>query len=421
MPTPVITVENLGKRYRIGLAQKRSQTFAGAFRRAAGGPFRYLGSRLRKAREEETLWALRNVSFDVQQGEVLGIIGRNGAGKSTLLKILSRITDPTEGRATIHGRVNSLLEVGTGFHKELTGRENIYMNAALHGMKHAEIGRRFDEIVEFAEIGKFLDTPVKRYSSGMYTRLAFAVAAHLEPEILIVDEVLAVGDIEFQKKCLGKMQDVAGEGRTILFVSHNMAAINSLCGRCLYMRAGGVVVDGVTTDVLRAYLEPGKPTGVGAVSFERKAGIPIFLKEARILDLNGCVTPSISYQDPFVLRLGIEIADPSPSYYAVVHLVNSKSEVLIFTADDDLMDSKLVNHSVGMFVYELQFPARLLKPGRYSFTIKLVESQQYKVFDEHVQALVFDVFDNVSRRAHRAAYRPMAAVAPEIEWVERRV
>ena len=224
-----ISVENLGKCYRIGHAEKRPESFQEAVRSFAAAPFKYLRSRLREPSEDELFWALKEVSFEVKHGEVLGIIGRNGAGKSTLLKILSRITEPTTGRARVYGRVGSLLEVGTGFHPELTGRENIYLNGTILGMKRAEIAKKFDEIVDFSGIEKFLDTPVKRYSSGMYVRLAFAVAAHLEPEILIVDEVLAVGDLEFQKRCLAKMGDmVKNEKRTILLVSHNMTAIKRL-------------------------------------------------------------------------------------------------------------------------------------------------------------------------------------------------
>jgi len=220
-----ICVDKLSKRYRIGARQKREATLRKRLGNMLASPFEYLRASLRPPTEDETLWALRDVSFEVQHGEVLGIIGRNGAGKSTLLKILSRITEPTSGTAALYGRVGSLLEVGTGFHPELTGRENIYMNGAILGMRRAEIDAKFDEIVDFAGVEKFIDTPVKRYSSGMYVRLGFAVAAHLEPEILIVDEVLAVGDAEFQKKCLGKMGEVAKGGRTVLFVSHNMASV----------------------------------------------------------------------------------------------------------------------------------------------------------------------------------------------------
>src|SRR5512135_829157 len=242
-----IRVEDLGKRYRIGTAPERYKTLRDTIVAGVNAPIQRLrrGTALTAtSKDTSTIWALRNVSFDVIQGKVLGIVGRNGAGKSTLLKILSRVTEPTEGSAEIHGRVGSLLEVGTGFHPELTGRENIYLNGAILGMKRLEIERKFDEIVSFSEVEQFIDTPVKRYSSGMYLRLAFAVAAHLEPEILVVDEVLAVGDAEFQKKCLGKMSDVANEGRTVLFVSHNMVAVQSLCSRVLWMQGGHIVGDG---------------------------------------------------------------------------------------------------------------------------------------------------------------------------------
>ena len=222
-----IRVEHLGKQYRLGGQQARYATFRETVVKAAKAPVRWLKGERRS--EQNKFWALDDVSFEVKQGEAVGIIGRNGAGKSTLLKILCRITSPTRGRVDVYGRVGSLLEVGTGFHPELTGRENIFLNGAILGMSRKEIHRKFDEIVDFAEIEKFLDTPVKYYSSGMYVRLAFAVAAHLEPEILVVDEVLAVGDAEFQKKCLGKMGDVANEGRTVLFVSHNMGAVQTLC------------------------------------------------------------------------------------------------------------------------------------------------------------------------------------------------
>ncbi|HSV14046.1 MAG TPA: ABC transporter ATP-binding protein [Tepidisphaeraceae bacterium] len=248
MSTPIITAEGLGKAYRLGLKVDKHQTFRDAIMGAFTSPLQKLKARIGEPTGgEDTFWAIRDISFDVNRGEVIGLIGRNGAGKSTLLKVLSRITEPTEGKATLRGRVASLLEVGTGFHPELTGRENIYLNGAILGMKKAEIDSKFDQIVEFAEVSKFLDTQVKRYSSGMYVRLAFAVAAHLEPEILIVDEVLAVGDASFQKKCLGKMSDVVKDGRTILFVSHNMDAIASLCTHTLLVQ-GGRVGERLTSD-----------------------------------------------------------------------------------------------------------------------------------------------------------------------------
>ena len=278
VPETVISVHNLGKRYRIGAQQPLYyRTLRDQLNDKALAPFRAArhllsrngknsdngngnghrsvnGNHTRASRRAETIWALKDVSFDVRRGEVIGVVGRNGAGKSTLLKILSRITEPTQGYADITGRIASLLEVGTGFHPELTGRENIFLNGSILGMRRAEIQRKFDEIVEFAEIEKFIDTPVKFYSSGMYTRLAFSVAAHLEPEILLVDEVLAVGDAAFQKKCLGKMGDVAREGRTILFVSHNMTAVQRLCAHSLWIEGGSVKAFGNTSDILDDYL-----------------------------------------------------------------------------------------------------------------------------------------------------------------------
>jgi len=284
MSDAIITVENLGKKYSIHHQKgERYTALRDVITAHAMSPVRALKEKFERRQgktqngsdsalsnstfslstSKEDFWALKNVSFEVKQGEVVGIIGRNGAGKSTLLKILSRITEPTEGRVKLRGRVASLLEVGTGFHPELTGRENIYLNGAILGMHRVEIKKKFDEIVAFAETEKFLDTPVKRYSSGMYVRLAFAVAAHLEPEILVVDEVLAVGDLDFQKKCLGKMREVAtGLGRTVLFVSHNLAAVTQLCERSVLLENGRIVVDGLTSEVVQRYTRPGEPAPV---------------------------------------------------------------------------------------------------------------------------------------------------------------
>ncbi len=253
MSNPAITIENLGKKYTIGHQRVDGDGLRHAMEGAMRAPLAWLRSRRQRKRQQVDFWALKDVSFEIKKGEVVGIIGRNGAGKSTLLKILSRITVPTEGRICIDGRIASLLEVGTGFHQELTGRENIFLNGAILGMTRAEIIRRFDEIVEFSEIEEFLDTPVKRYSSGMYVRLAFAVAAHLEPEILIVDEVLAVGDAAFQKKCLGKMGSFAQSGKTVLFVSHNMEAVRGLCQRCVWLKDGRLHKDGKADEIIEAY------------------------------------------------------------------------------------------------------------------------------------------------------------------------
>jgi len=258
MSEMALRVDGLGKRFSINTQQESYQTLRDTLANAALKPFRAVKSLAKHngnyGAESETLWALKDISFEVKRGEVVGLIGRNGAGKSTLLKILARVTEPTEGSAEIHGKVGSLLEVGVGFHLELSGRENIYLNGAILGMKRIDIKRRFDAIVAFAEIEKFIDTPVKHYSSGMYLRLAFAVAAHLEPEILLVDEVLAVGDAAFQKKCIGKMEEVAGQGRTVLFVSHNMAAVQALCTRGIFLQNGSIWTDSTASDSISAYL-----------------------------------------------------------------------------------------------------------------------------------------------------------------------
>jgi lipopolysaccharide transport system ATP-binding protein len=273
MSDTVIRVENLSKRYKIGVREKRAKTMRQAVKGIVSSPFKYLNSVLREPTPEEVFWALQNVSFEVKRGDVVGIIGRNGAGKSTLLKILSQITEPTSGYAEIRGRVGSLLEVGTGFHPDLTGRENTYLNGTIMGMRKREIDRRFDEIVDFAGVEKFIDTPVKHYSSGMYTRLAFAVAAHLEPEILIVDEVLAVGDLKFQTKCLGKMKEVGQSGRTILIVSHNMSSIQALCTRCVLLQAGNVVLDSDPTSTVQLYLQDAS-TSTSFVREKQRNGKP---------------------------------------------------------------------------------------------------------------------------------------------------
>jgi lipopolysaccharide transport system ATP-binding protein len=296
MSSPVISVAGLGKRYRLS-HQQREDTLRDSLTRK----FRRLVGRGAPADAEEDFWALRDVSFEVNQGDVVGIIGRNGAGKSTLLKVLSRITEPTTGRIRLRGRIASLLEVGTGFHPELSGRENIYLNGAILGMSRTEIVRKFDEIVAFAEVERFLDTPVKHYSSGMYVRLAFAVAAHLEPEILIVDEVLAVGDAAFQKKCLGKMSEVARDsGRTVLFVSHNTGALQSICRTGLWLQQGRVVQTGPMNDCLSAYLG----AGAEAARFQAQASRP-HLTSASVDQAalaTGRLRLQIGFQSPFPLR-----------------------------------------------------------------------------------------------------------------------
>ncbi len=306
-----IQVENLGKQFRIGAKQERYSTLRDTLVDGFTAPLRRIGQLVRgrpvTTKASREIWALKDVNFSVNQGDVLGIIGRNGAGKSTLLKILSQITEPSAGQVELHGRVGALLEVGTGFHPELSGRENVFLNGAILGMSRGEIERKFDEIVAFAEVEQFLDTPVKHYSSGMYTRLAFAVAAHLEPEILIVDEVLAVGDIEFQKKCLGKMGDVAKSGRTVLFVSHNMAAVENLCTRGMVLRQGRVTFEGSAPQAISAYLEQNKTRMVANLEerTDRQGNGRVRATALRIYNSAGEQTDIIKMLDSFTVEVDI--------------------------------------------------------------------------------------------------------------------
>ncbi len=309
----VIKLENLSKLYNLGELHHQTNSF----RDKIASFFKKDG----RSKKVESIWALKDVSFEVKKGEILGIIGRNGAGKSTLLKILSRITKPTRGKVLIDGNISSLLEVGTGFHPELTGRENIYLNGSILGMKKEEISRKFDEIVAFAEIEKFLDTPVKHYSSGMYVRLAFAVAAHMEPDILLVDEVLAVGDIAFQKKCLGKMQDIGKEGRTILFISHQMRAIRSLCQSAIWLNKGQLFQRGSSQDIVRAYenihLEQSiKPLSIITRHGENTNECDFFVRRVAMVNINAEYTTTFRYKDSLILNLDFW-GKPKSSHYSV--------------------------------------------------------------------------------------------------------
>jgi lipopolysaccharide transport system ATP-binding protein len=309
MSDAIIRVESLSKRYRIG-ERERYLALRDTLARSLTTPFRWLqtSTTTSSTRTDGFIWALKDVSFDVADGEVIGIIGRNGAGKSTLLKILSRITEPTEGYAEIHGRVGSLLEVGTGFHPELTGRENIYLNGAILGMKKVEISRKFDEIVAFAEVEKFIDTPVKRYSSGMQVRLAFAVAAHLEPEILLVDEVLAVGDVAFQRKCMRKIGEVSRGGRTVLFVSHNMEAVRKLCSRALLLEQGKIDASGETEHILRRYIEVGENLqSLYTIPPPSQNNYPAYAYQLAVEDGNSRPATAIPVGQPWQIRVHLKI------------------------------------------------------------------------------------------------------------------
>src|SRR3989454_2753587 len=375
MGDTAIRVENVCKRYRIGQRQ-RYKTLRDALFGVMCTPFRGVraclsGQGTSKSYQESDnfIWALKDVSFEVKRGEVIGVVGRNGAGKSTLLKILSRITKPTKGFAEIHGRVGSLLEVGTGFHPELTGRENIYLNGAILGIKRKDIDRRFDEILAFAEVEKFIDTPVKHYSSGMYLRLAFAVAAHLEPEILIVDEVLAVGDAAFQKKCLGKMGDVAKEGRTVLLVSHNMEAVAKLTTRAVLLQGGQVTAQGQTSSVIFQYLASDENLQAEWQYNGRSVDKDVLLTAVRVCNLEGCVTPCFSADEAFTIQIEFTVAHES--YAQIAFRLNSCTDgsTILTSAISDQTNDRAMSFRPGRYRASCYVPAHTLRPGNYCLLV----------------------------------------------------
>ena len=408
-----VRVRELSKEYRIGHRIERYKTLRESLASLVSAPARLLRRRRRSDEGDDLLWALRDVNFEVRQGEVVGIVGRNGAGKSTLLKILARITDPTHGSAEIHGRVGSLLEVGTGFHPELTGRENIYLNGAILGMRRAEIGRKFDEIVAFSEVEKFIDTPVKRYSSGMYLRLAFAVAAHLEPEILLVDEVLAVGDADFQKKCLGKMGDVAEEGRTVLFVSHNMPAVQALCARAILLRAGTVAVDGSTGEVLREYL--GHLLATAAHAFEdnpdRRGDGRVRLTAARVLDEEGRPCERVVAGKPITLEFSYENPIGAERFDFALAIVNHLN-IGVAHMSTPIAGFSIVAGAEG--VVTCRIPTLPLPQGEYRVVTNL--RYQGQQTDHIPNALAFSVESSVFFKTGRVPKIEYGAALFAHEW-----
>lgn len=410
---PVITVENLSKKYNIGHQQEGNKTLrdvlahgAKRFTRKLCHPF----SDTTSGTTYEEFWALKDVSFDIQAGDRVGIIGCNGAGKSTLLKILSRITEPTSGKISIKGRVASLLEVGTGFHPELTGRENIFLNGAILGMSKAEIKNKFDEIVAFAEVEKFLDTPVKRYSSGMYVRLAFAVTAHLEPEILIVDEVLAVGDVHFQKKCLGKMGDVANEGRTILFVSHNMVALKSLCEKAIWLNAGRVIEIGHSKEVVSKYLQidaPVKMRKIWSDPTTAPGDQNVRMHSVKVSYEGEASGDSLTVASEIDLEFTFWNFDQSAMLNYSVHLYDNQ-EICIFNTF-----SKAQIYPKGLVKGRFQIPGNFLNDGVYRVRLLLVKNMKEAILDLDAVA-VFEV-DDIERQV--AWYGKWAgAVRPAFKW-----
>ncbi len=430
MKDTVITVNNLSKSYLIGHNNSNPAKYT-TLRNAVEKNVRRYGQQLLSAikgesyvqgDEIEEFWALKDITLDIKQGDVTGIIGRNGAGKSTLLKTLCQITEPTTGRISLRGRVASLLEVGTGFHQELTGRENIFLNGAILGMTRKEIRLKFEEIVEFSGVEKFLDTPVKRYSSGMYVRLAFAVASHLEPDILIVDEVLAVGDMDFQKKCLGRMNEVSQQGRTVLFVSHNLPMISSLCNQCILLDAGKLVASGPTEDVIPLYhgasFTQTKDTNTNFAL--RDKAKPVELCSAWISNGDNINVDKLSIFEDVYLHVIYSISeDLNEAVIPFFHLLDEKGEYILLTFPHDWAPE--TGRELGKYEAICHIPAHLLNDGSYSVSIQVntVNNGHTLSFFEH-HALRFTIFDSIHNNPYRDhikySYEIPGAVRPLLDW-----
>ena len=423
-----IKAENLSKCYRIGLKENMHDSIAESI-------FSFIKSPVKNYRKYRSLykfddindssdksdiiWALRGVSFEVKVGEVVGIIGVNGAGKSTLLKILSKITDPSEGRAEIRGRISSLLEVGTGFHPELSGRENVYLNGTILGMRKKELDRRFDEIVDFSGVEKFIDTPVKRYSSGMKVRLAFAVAAHLEPEILLIDEVLAVGDAQFQKKCLSKMEDISEHGRTVLFVSHNMPAVTRICPRTILLNRGGVLKDGLSHNVISYYMGTEKGTRAKRdwPPKEAPGDEMVRLRSVRVRSEDGQVSEAVDIRQSVTVEMEYEVLQYSSPLFAYFHLVNEEGIELFESFEND-SEWRNRPRPPGRYVASVQIPGNFLAEGIFYVTPALrslnPEVRRYRVND----AVAFQVIDSMDGDTARVdcAGGVGGVVRPYLHW-----
>jgi len=423
--TTAISVKNLGKQYRIGTAQTKFKY--GMLREVivdtVKAPVRIYksltGKSARGMTNTASFWALKDISFDVEEGKVLGIVGRNGAGKSTLLKILSRVTEPTMGTVTVRGRVGSLLEVGTGFHPELTGRENIFMNGAILGMKNAEIESKFDEIVDFSEVSQFIDTPVKRYSSGMYLRLAFAVAAHLEPEILVVDEVLAVGDAEFQRKCLGKMGDVAQQGRTVLFVSHNMSAIMRLTQEAIVLNKGQLIMRGPTQEAVDFYLSSGQAQA-GERFWDAEdipaSSVPFRPISLKVKDRSGKVVDTVRSTEPVHIEFEYQLDAAITGLRIGFYLSTMRGEYVFtaFDTDEPQMFDKFDSRKSGRYVSRAEIPADIFNEGRYGLGVNASSFGVRRYFmDENALAFNVDISGAPGTQWGEPRVGP---IRPRLEW-----
>ncbi len=402
-----IRVRGLSKRYLLGERQPYRRV-GEALSRAVLKPFRATTT----PQGRETIWAVKDISFDLKQGEILGIIGRNGAGKSTLLRLLSKIAIPTAGRAEVYGRVGTLLEVGTGFHPELTGRENVFLNGAILGMTKKEIQSKYDEINAFAQIEKLMETPVKLYSSGQRVRLAFSVAAHLEPEILFIDEVLAVGDAAFQQKCLGKMEEVAGAGRTVVFVSHTMGMITRLCTRAMWVDGGQIVMDGTAADVVEAYLAQGYSSeGRWVHPEDADCGKELRIRSIELLAPDGAPRSSIPFNDGIEVRMSHEVRTPLPTVALTINLVDMAGNVILITSNLDA-DPSHTSWEPGCYTHTATIPGGLLRPGRYLIGAG-ARIPGLGLLDDHFRTLSFEILPDRSSIRER---RP-GLLAPVIPWV----
>ena len=432
-----IKVNNLSKRYRIGLKEELHDTFIDSLASWVKSPVsnykkvRNLSTFSNNKESDDILWALNDVSFDVKYGEVLGIIGKNGAGKSTLLKVLCRITEPTSGEALVNGRVSSLLEVGTGFHPELTGRENVFLNGAILGMTKKEMDRKFDEIVDFSGIEKFIDTPVKRYSSGMGVRLAFSVAAHLDPEIMLIDEVLAVGDINFRRKCLDSMKDLTESGRTIIFVSHNMGSVRKLCERVILLDKGKIVESGPADKVVNSYMYSGMDV-IGENFFTqpyqgRTRGIMpkqvvASLKAVRVLDESGTVSTKFSVRDNIFIQMDYDLHEFREYFDVGLYITNDRGE-RIFATIDRSRDEKGRKGIPGSYSASCRIPGDLLNSGHYFVQASLTEESLIHVIERDVLSFtVEDSFDSEGARGlYNAGEWPISSIRPKLKWTTKKM
>jgi lipopolysaccharide transport system ATP-binding protein len=420
MPNPSIRADCLGKQYRFGRSEMQRNTIRDVISHSFGAGANAVRRIFRRGRRispaGEWFWALRDVAFEVPAGQVVGIIGANGAGKSTLLKVLSRITEPTTGRVEVRGRVGSLIEVGTGFHSELTGRENTYLNGAILGMPRSEIERKFDEIVAFAGVERFIDTPIKHYSSGMQLRLGFAVAAHLETEILMVDEVLAVGDAEFQKKCLSTMSRVANDGRTVLFVSHNPTAVRTLCDRAIWLKEGRIAADGAPAEVISSYLMSSAGT-IPERFWHRKPEpgflSPVSLRRVAARAESGLSTERITTASPFLIEVDYWISDPNGDIGASFAVFNEQ-DVLLFESMEPTRNAVESSPEDAMLARTVcHLPSNLLSPGTYRLEVTLRHNHRHAI--EEPEALYFTIFDRDGEAIETYRQRP-SVIRPLLHW-----